>query len=114
MSKKAYKATITVISYGNTEDEAAENLLFDVNEATKDGIDDALVCIEEIDTEEEGIDYFDEYLALDEVIERNLKVDIDTGKVLDEYMNEHRGEDGCCQWVSDEDLKIVREAKEYK
>jgi len=112
---KAYKATMTVVSYGKTEDEAAENLLFDVNEATKDGINDSLVSIEEIDTEEEGIDDFDDdYMALDEVIERNLKVDIDTGKVLDEYMNEHRGEDGCCQWVSDEDLKIVREAKEYK
>jgi len=57
---KAYKATITMVSYGKTEDEAAENLLFDVNEATKDGIDDTLVSIEEIDTEEEGIDPFED------------------------------------------------------
>jgi len=50
------KGTFTVVAYGKTEDELVENILFDINELTKDGIDDTIVCIEDVNSEEEGID----------------------------------------------------------
>jgi len=56
MSKKAYKAKISFMAYGETEDEAVKNLRFDIFEALKDGIKEEVVFITESTCEAEGID----------------------------------------------------------
>jgi hypothetical protein len=39
-------------------------------------------------------------MSIDEVVERGLLVD-ENGKVLDEFGNEYRGEDGCVCYVEE-------------
>lgn len=55
---KAYKAEITFTAYGKTPDDAIDNLIFDLHEALRGECQN--VETEEIDTETEGIDPFEE------------------------------------------------------
>jgi len=111
---KVKKGTLTVVAYGKTEDEMIDNLLFDLHEIIRKEGDDTLTCIEDVDTEEEGIDGFDNYMWLDEVIERNLQVDLETGQVLDEHRNVYCDEDGEVCFISPQELKELQESDEYK
>ena len=56
MSKKAYKVEISFMAYGETAEEAIENLRFDIFEALKDGTEENVVSMTESTCEAEGID----------------------------------------------------------
>ena len=56
---KVQKATITLTEYAKTEDEAIEKLLFAMHEESQNDLDscvDGSIRIEEVDSEEEGLD----------------------------------------------------------
>jgi SHS2 domain-containing protein len=106
---KAKKAEVSFVAYGANEDEALENLRFDIFDAMKDGGEN-VAKVTDVDTKEEGIDDFEyKYMQLDEVIERNLEVDLETGQVLDEYRNVYLDEEGEVCFISKKELEELIE-----
>ncbi|MCD6434972.1 MAG: hypothetical protein J7L15_01070 [Clostridiales bacterium] len=99
---KAKKVEITFVAYGLTEDDALENLKYDMN-GIMNHIEE-IVEFTDIDTQEEGIDEFEEYISIEELQERGLTVEED-GHIFDQFGNEYRDKNGCCCFLTPQELK---------